>query len=1329
MKKYIKNYKLLFRILFSLMLLISTNIALAQASLSLSLQAPEVNEKDTFVVTLNADSVLTGEQIYAYRFELDYDEGRFEYLGIDSVGSILSAWGDPYVNSKNTGRIVCASAGTSPLEGQGALIHFTFIVHSRYGATFSLIEEQSYFNEGVPATNFNSIYINPIDRSYPNIYDDSKILFIGDEVEMHVSGGVGPYVFAVEDTSVAVISEDTKVKGKTVGLTKVYVTDSQGEVNYTTGNYDIRGIKLWYDEVTAWPNDTFLIPLQIEVAPGVEISSGYIEIDHQSELYSICDEIVLADFSVSLEGKSFDGKTKISFATTQPITGSGVLCYIPFTSQYSSNYYRLNFTTAVYNETLLSINSNPYIRVQSLPTLSFSPDGGELMWGQTATVTVGNGMPPYQLSTSGASVATIDPQGNLYGVTGGQIKIKAIDDHGASAESKMFTVYDHQVSIHNTEGVLDVETRIPIISGLLPGSEKLYSYEAIISIDTTYLEFVRYEPGNNSFSITSVVKADGIHLAAASGVGVAEGTIGYLVCKLKPNLNLFSTTNVNIESFSGNEGMLYSLVKPGHVTRVDQITYRPVANAGSNFSINEGETAQLDGSNSYDDDGDQLTYKWIVPAGIHLSDSSAVNPTFTAPQVFSNTNYVFTLIVNDGENDSDPSIVVVNVLQVNKPPVANAGSDRIYNEGNSARLDGSGSYDLDGNQLAYQWNSLDGIILDNLTLQRPAFIAPQVETDTEYRFTLQVSDGIAFSEIDTVVITIANLNKKPVAFAGGDQSVDEGSLVTLDGSSSADPDNEPITYLWTAPDGIQLSSVTAIKPTFIAPAVYLDSAIFFTLVVNDGVRNSDPDQVKIIIRNVDILSDSANIVAVNLDDLVEYTIDSIHFEVSLKLPYGYDVRQLNPFFEISEGAMILPGNGLTRDYTEPKFFNIIAEDRSTEITWKVSVYEPEAFSFIDLQAGWNWLSLNVIPFDYSVDHMIGGLTHTELDYLKSVNYSSVYYNNDGWFGDLSYLPHGTMFQYKKLLAENWEAFGLEINPSVSPVPLATGWNNIPYYLKENVAINDAFVTSTLPSEELILKSKDATSIYYPGSGWVGDIDSMMVLQGYKLKCASPTNFYYNPTTLIAKSAKSNLLTRDQLYEKYGLNAHEYENSATFIAIVKDENAVSQLSSGDLLFACDQSGNIRGVTQSRFISELNEYIFILTFFSNLNDEEILFKVKNSNSDELVDIDYTIRFTIDDIIGAPLTPVTLILNDFKTSVQGAVTNLKVYPNPATNNVVIASNKFMNAVEVYSASGVRMSRSSAFSFATEISLENYPAGIYHIKVETDSGVFFRKITKAVR
>lgn len=284
----------------------------------------------------------------------------------------------------------------------------------------------------------------------------------------------------------------------------------------------------------------------------------------------------------------------------------------------------------------------------------------------------------------------------------------------------------------------------------------------------------------------------------------------------------------------------------------------PTADAGHDQVVNEGDTVILNGSGSSDPDGNPLTYQWVqiagVPVSLNLTDP--VHPTFTAPGVsVGGTTLTFQLTVTDGQLASSPDIVNVSVKNVNHIPVSNAGNDQNVAEGASVQLDGSGSYDPDGEDFVYRWTQTGGplVQLADPTVIKPSFTAPFVgSAGATLTFELSVNDGID-SAIDTINIFVENVNHVPIANAGVDQTKNEGSIITLDGTASIDPDMDALTFKWTQISGqpVMLSDPYSSNPTFTAPLVGLGGeTLVFQLVVNDGFADSMSDQVSINLLNI-----------------------------------------------------------------------------------------------------------------------------------------------------------------------------------------------------------------------------------------------------------------------------------------------------------------------------------------------------------------------------------------------------------------------------------------------------------------------------------------------
>ncbi|MHC4148541.1 MAG: right-handed parallel beta-helix repeat-containing protein, partial [Planctomycetota bacterium] len=130
----------------------------------------------------------------------------------------------------------------------------------------------------------------------------------------------------------------------------------------------------------------------------------------------------------------------------------------------------------------------------------------------------------------------------------------------------------------------------------------------------------------------------------------------------------------------------------------------PVADAGPDQAVIEvGTTVQLDGTQSYDAEGDDMTFFWTFTrpptSTAELSDPCSPIPTFVADI---HGDYVITLVVTDiFAAASDPDTVTVGFDNIK--PVADAGGSQAVIIGDTVSLDGVASSDANGDLLTYSW--------------------------------------------------------------------------------------------------------------------------------------------------------------------------------------------------------------------------------------------------------------------------------------------------------------------------------------------------------------------------------------------------------------------------------------------------------------------------------------------------------------------------------------------------------------------------------------------------------------------------------------------------
>jgi len=197
-------------------------------------------------------------------------------------------------------------------------------------------------------------------------------------------------------------------------------------------------------------------------------------------------------------------------------------------------------------------------------------------------------------------------------------------------------------------------------------------------------------------------------------------------------------------------------------------------------------------------------------------------------------------------------------------PTADAGPDQTVEEGQTALLSGLNSTDLDDGIATFEWRQIQGdpVTLAYINDSERTFTTPNVDsTGTALVFELTVTDYAGAKSTDSCIVNVTWVNVPPVADAGVDQAVAEGSQVVLDASNSTDADDGIASYGWRQVNGptVTLSGVDTATPSFISPDVESAGAsLAFEVTVTDsgGLQDTATSLVNVTWVNTPPVADA-----------------------------------------------------------------------------------------------------------------------------------------------------------------------------------------------------------------------------------------------------------------------------------------------------------------------------------------------------------------------------------------------------------------------------------------------------------------------------------------
>ena len=281
----------------------------------------------------------------------------------------------------------------------------------------------------------------------------------------------------------------------------------------------------------------------------------------------------------------------------------------------------------------------------------------------------------------------------------------------------------------------------------------------------------------------------------------------------------------------------------------------PVAEAGADVEAYRGTTVELNASNSSAAGGSIATYQWQQIHGreVTVSGASSALASFIAPDIGKDSVLLFELTVTNTNGANDTDTIAITVLE-NALPTADAQAEAQAYKDQSVELDGSASADVDGSIVAYLWTQTAGpaVSIVDPHATSTSFTTPIVDVDTELIFQLTVTDDKGAQGSTEVAITVLG-NTPPTAQASAAQSADEGAIVVLDGSGSADSDGVIASYSWQQVNSshhpVTLVEPSSARPSFTAPLIDADTELDFWLTVTDDKGAKDTATLSIAIIN------------------------------------------------------------------------------------------------------------------------------------------------------------------------------------------------------------------------------------------------------------------------------------------------------------------------------------------------------------------------------------------------------------------------------------------------------------------------------------------------
>lgn len=211
---------------------------------------------------------------------------------------------------------------------------------------------------------------------------------------------------------------------------------------------------------------------------------------------------------------------------------------------------------------------------------------------------------------------------------------------------------------------------------------------------------------------------------------------------------------------------------------------------------------------------------------------------------------------------------------------------------------------------------------------------------------------------------------------------------------------------------------------------------------------------------------------------------------------------------------------------------------------------------LPLKKGWNWISLNVKPFDNSVKGVFGDIA-PENNLVKS-QLNVAYSDGEDYMGSLSTISVGSMYKVNMMESSTLSVVGAALNLSEEKVIISKGWNWIGNNSTSILSLNQA-LAGLNPVDGDLIKGQSGFA-YYEGYEWVGTLTSLVPGSGYMYYSQSDSVRSFSYPSVSIKSAQGMPMFAAPKAAPSApafktVDAHAYSGNMTVVAVVNDKDTL------------------------------------------------------------------------------------------------------------------------------------------------------------------------------